>query len=278
MTTPCITTRCVRAGLLTDGAARVAASGRGVFGGLGSNGRRGFSLIDLLTSVAVVSVLIGLLLPTLAGVQEATRRTVCQSNLRQIGLGMAMYADDFRGALPYSRFSVEAVAGKINQPQQMVLAKIGSVPDDWDGLGVMYKGDYLNAGKVFYCPSHTGPNVFSAFADAWAARQARVVTNFQYRGSERLNGRRVPTPERFSLVSDAFVSQDVLNHPEGANVLRASLAVSYLSLGVDVMKTAVPTSTQDSDAPEKIRSFWQVLDESDGRVDSAAAVSIPGGG
>jgi type II secretory pathway pseudopilin PulG len=267
----CFGTACCETGLC-GGVSRSRSAGRP------RSERCGFTLIDLLTSVAVVSVLIGLLLPTLAGVQEATRRTVCQSNLRQVGLAMAMYADDFRGALPYSRYSVEAVAGKINQPQQMILARVGVVPNDWDGLGVLYIGDYLSAGKVFYCPSHAGPNEYSKFADAWVARQARVVTNFQYRGSEKLNGRRVPTPERFSLVSDAFSSLEILNHTEGANVLRASLAVSYLSLGTDVLQAAVPKSVNDADAPQRIQNLWRVLDSADGTAADAAALTDPGSG
>lgn len=60
----------------------------------------GFTLIELLVVMAVIAVLLGLLLPTLARTREAGRRTVCASNLRQIGTAFVLYADANHGFLP----------------------------------------------------------------------------------------------------------------------------------------------------------------------------------
>lgn len=57
--------------------------------------RRAFSLIELVISLAVVAVLISLLLPLLHHARAASLVTVCQSNLRQIGLGYQGYLQDF---------------------------------------------------------------------------------------------------------------------------------------------------------------------------------------
>ena len=57
--------------------------------------RRGFTLIELLVVVAVIALLIGLLLPALGAASRSAVKLQCQSNLRQIAIAEAMYAEDY---------------------------------------------------------------------------------------------------------------------------------------------------------------------------------------
>lgn len=57
-------------------------------------------MIELLTVIAVIALLIGLLLPALSSARESGRAALCLSNLRQMGLAIQMYADENRGVGP----------------------------------------------------------------------------------------------------------------------------------------------------------------------------------
>src|SRR5262245_30571751 len=76
----------------------------------------GFSLIELLVSVAVIALLISVLLPALHGARDSARMTGCRANLRQWAVAVGMYAQDHGGWLPRRGQGVQATTN-ITRPE-----------------------------------------------------------------------------------------------------------------------------------------------------------------
>jgi prepilin-type N-terminal cleavage/methylation domain-containing protein len=62
--------------------------------------RRAFTLIELLVVIAIIAILAAILFPVFARARSQARRTTCASNLKQIGLGFLMYAQDYDETFP----------------------------------------------------------------------------------------------------------------------------------------------------------------------------------
>ncbi|MEM1329008.1 MAG: DUF1559 domain-containing protein [Planctomycetota bacterium] len=243
--------------------------------------RRGFTLIDVLVSLVVVAVLVGLMLPAISGARETARRVVCASNERQIGLGMAMYAEDFDEALVPTATIMDLlrvsssrdhipVFGSESVRLRFATAKQSPLDTAWDGLGILFSREYLPAAPLFYCPSHDAGFDFARFEDRWHGVEGRIDGNFQYRGQDGNGNRSFAriTPRSTALVSDGLRSVQEFNHKSGANVLRGDLVVRWVEDTQNRIVSILPDAAAMTDSNgtpavglDSIAEAWDVIDE-----------------
>jgi prepilin-type N-terminal cleavage/methylation domain-containing protein len=119
-----------------------------------------FTLIEVLVVMAILAILFSLLLPMLSKTREMAYRTVCLSNLRQIGAAAIRYATDHGDYFPGRTY---------NAPWPPQVACWGG-NDDMRSLWVGYVPGYSiqHSSKNLYCPSNDDPGLLNSTYEAWS--------------------------------------------------------------------------------------------------------------
>ena len=114
----------------------------------------GFTLVELLVVIAIIALLIGIMLPALAGARQSARTVQCASNQRQLVTAWHMYAGDANDrAMPLAYWSVQDV-GSSQQVFWWGTHGTSVEPPAYDaGFIAPYLADSLRDGSVFECPA-----------------------------------------------------------------------------------------------------------------------------
>ena len=107
-----------------------------------------FTLIELLVVIAIIAILAAILFPVFARARENARKSSCQSNLKQLGLGLLQYAQDYDEKYPHSGRNSDPTLGgwllggasATSYPFPADVAKGGVYP-------------YVKSTQIFICPS-----------------------------------------------------------------------------------------------------------------------------
>ena len=125
-----------------------------------------FTLIELLVVIGIIAVLAAILFPVFATVRGKARQTACVSNLRQIGMGVQMYAQDFDGLPPYGADASDKRVAGMWDGQPKCKAKIDAMP--WlhyhEDLSLPKPNNwvpgaldsYMKSRDLWRCPGDTG--------------------------------------------------------------------------------------------------------------------------
>lgn len=179
----------------------------------------GFTLIELLVVIAIISILAAILFPVFARVRETARATSCLSNLKQIGLAIEQYKQDYDGYYPFSRWYAPA-------PQK-----------HWYDA---YLDPYIKGKPVSNCPG---------MPDKWEIGYSYNYSFGYFPGDQITPSRRGTKVNYSNVCGDQYIydgiRESAVTQPSTAiTVTEASLRYYYMTLGLNWTETAAAKAAE----------------------------------
>lgn len=181
-----------------------------------------FSLVELMVTVAILSLLAALLFPVFLTARGKARQVVCGSNMRQIGMSITIYAQDYDGLYPYAVDPVDRfapIAWRDFPEFEAAIPRIGLIHEVLQ--------PYTNSPHIFACPADSGfaasdftglplnafPTSYEKYGTSYyyrteiTARRAREATfafpteiNVLFDGVGHWHGTLVPLAQRYNVL------------------------------------------------------------------------------
>jgi prepilin-type N-terminal cleavage/methylation domain-containing protein len=249
------------------------------------NGKRhdGFTLIELLVVIAILSLLIAILLPVLNQAKLHARRAACTGNLRQIGMAIHMYAEDFGDTIPYGPAGRPVTGSNFYTVTGNVTSLLSLEDGAPVGLGLLLEDYLAHQPTVLFCPGADQPS--EAKEQLARVGQSQAQSDYYYRhasialltGTPKVShtrlsdlGRNSKSQPIAALVADvqflahpslaAFQVKTRTSHKrEASNILFAAGHVRTVSNRDD--KLTVDIGTAPYDALERILAMFELADD-----------------
>ncbi|EIP96486.1 prepilin-type N-terminal cleavage/methylation domain-containing protein [Opitutaceae bacterium TAV1] len=170
---------------------------------------RAFTLIELLTVIAIIGILAAIALPTISHVRETAKKAKCISNLRQIGVALQAFASDHKNQIMGRQYKAEFKSDGVSATYTHWYRRLGRE-------GYVSKGNQYGDSDIFFCPSIFPTRLHDIDVTTYEVMNGRYgmrmwcpegdddTYNKAKDGDALLPLSAIETPSDFFLVADSF--------------------------------------------------------------------------